>query len=72
VNKHRELNMPVSRAQQRWAHTPSGEKALGAAKVAEWDKESKGKDLPERATPESSRRLEAQYQKQPTGKPFKA
>lgn len=28
----------LSKAQQRWGHTPSGAKALGgAAKVAEWD-----------------------------------
>lgn len=32
-----------SRAQQRWAHTPAGEKALGGpAKVHEWDQVSKG------------------------------
>lgn len=39
-----------SRAQQRWGHTPTGEKALGGpAKVAEWDAASKGKKLPARA-----------------------
>jgi hypothetical protein len=33
--------------QERWAHTPTGEKALGGpAKVAEWDAASKGKRLP--------------------------
>ena len=38
-----------SRAQQGWAHTPAGEKALGGpAKVAEWDAASKGKKLPTR------------------------
>jgi hypothetical protein len=38
-----------SDAQRRWAHTASGEKALGGpAKVHEWDEASKGKDLPER------------------------
>jgi hypothetical protein len=40
----------TSKAQQRWAHTAKGKKALGgAAKVAEWDKASKGKKLPARA-----------------------
>ena len=40
--------MPYSSNQQRkWAHTEKGMKALGgAAKVAEWDKESKGMKLP--------------------------
>jgi hypothetical protein len=39
-----------SRQQEKWAHTPSGEKALGGpAKVAEWDSASKGKKLPKRA-----------------------
>lgn len=38
-----------SRAQQGWAHTSEGMKALGgAAKVAEWDSASKGMKLPER------------------------
>lgn len=43
------LNMPYkSDAQRKWAHTPAGEKALGGPKkVAEWDKASKGKKLPE-------------------------
>jgi hypothetical protein len=39
----------LSRAQQGWAHTPEGEKALGGpANVHEWDEASKGKELPER------------------------
>jgi GNAT superfamily N-acetyltransferase len=39
----------VSEAQRRWAHTPAGIKALGGKKAVEhWDKESKGKDLPEK------------------------
>ena len=40
--------MPYKSDQQRkWAHTEKGMKALGgAAKVAEWDKESKGMKLP--------------------------
>ena len=41
-----------SRAQERWAHTPAGEEALGGpAKVAEWDSASKGMKLPERVKP---------------------
>jgi len=42
--------MPYKSIQQeRWAHTKEGTKALGgAAKVAEWDKASKGKKLPRR------------------------
>lgn len=43
--------MPYSsKAQQRWAHTKKGIKALGGlAKVSEWDKASKGLKLPSRA-----------------------
>lgn len=38
-----------SEAQRRWAHTKAGMKALGGKKaVKHWDKESKGKKLPER------------------------
>ena len=42
-----------SQAQERWAHTPAGTKALGgSAKVAEWDSATKGKELPAKvATP---------------------
>ena len=44
------IDMPYkSKAQERWAHTPTGKKALGGAeKVKEWDRASKGKMLPER------------------------
>lgn len=36
-----------SLAQERWAHTPEGEKALGGpGKVAEWDAATKGMKLP--------------------------
>jgi hypothetical protein len=35
--------------QERWAHSPSGEKALGADEVAEFDRASKGKKLPKTA-----------------------
>lgn len=39
-----------SRAQEKWAHTPAGVKALGGPeKVKEWDKASKGLPLPETA-----------------------
>lgn len=39
----------VSDSQRRWAHTEAGKEALGGEKVVEhWDKESKGKDLPEK------------------------
>ena len=42
--------MPYKSDQQRkWAHTKAGKKALGAAKVKEFDKKSKGKKLPKRA-----------------------
>ena len=43
--------MPYSsKAQQGWAHTPAGIKALGGkSKVAEWDSASKGIKLPKRA-----------------------
>jgi hypothetical protein len=42
-----------SRAQQRWGHTQEGIKALGGkTAVAEWDRETKGKKIPERKTPE--------------------
>jgi hypothetical protein len=39
-----------SEKQRKWAHSPAGTKALGGKeKVKEWDRESKGKKLPERA-----------------------
>ena len=38
-----------SKAQARWAHTPAGKKALGGKEaVEEWDRETKGRKLPER------------------------
>jgi hypothetical protein len=51
-NKVEELKKPyVSEAQRRWAHTPKGKKALGGKKAVEhWDKESKGKKLPEKVS----------------------
>lgn len=40
----------VSEAQRRWAHTESGEDALGGkAGVHEWDEATRGKHIPERA-----------------------
>lgn len=45
-----------SKKQERWAHTPEGEKALGGPeKVAEWDKASKGKKLPDRVPRKKSK-----------------
>jgi len=45
-----------SDAQRRWAHTKTGEKALGGPKkVAEWDKASKGKKVPERVKKEGKK-----------------
>lgn len=38
-----------SLAQEHWAHSPSGEKALGEEGVKEWDKATKGKKLPKKA-----------------------
>lgn len=41
----------ASEAQRRWAHTEAGTKALGGKEsVKHWDKESKGKDLPEKVS----------------------
>lgn len=37
----------VSEKQRRWAHTKAGESALGPTKVKEWDRASKGMNLPE-------------------------
>jgi hypothetical protein len=46
----------VSDAQRRWAHTKTGQQALGGpAKVSEWDQASKGKKLPERVGPKPPR-----------------
>ncbi len=45
-----------SKRQERWAHTPTGTKALGGkAKVSEWDSASKGAKLPERKAPKKKR-----------------
>lgn len=48
----------TSDAQRRWGHTPEGVKALGgASRVAEWDAETKGKKLPDRAPKKAKTRL---------------
>jgi hypothetical protein len=41
--------VPFSKAQLRWAHSPTGQKELGPAKVSEWNAEAKGANLPERS-----------------------
>ena len=55
----------ASQAQRRWAHTPSGLQALGGpAKVAEWDRASKGLKLPPRvpaAAPKKNRVVLRRY-----------
>jgi len=44
-----------SEAQRRWGHTSAGMKALGGKKkVAEWDRESKGKSRPARVNKRKS------------------
>ena len=56
--------MPISKAQLRWAHTPTGEKALGSSRVKQWDQEAKGVDLPERsAGGEVAKNLEREMQR---------
>jgi len=40
-----------SLAQERWAHSPTGEKALGKEGVKEWDAATKGKKLPDKVKP---------------------
>lgn len=44
--------MPYTSLQQmKWAHTKKGTKALGGkTKVAEWDRATKGKNLPFKAS----------------------
>jgi len=49
LSESEKLSKPYkSDAQRKWAHTSTGTKALGGkSAVAHWDKESKGKELPE-------------------------
>lgn len=43
--------MPIkSKAQNRWAHTPTGKKALGV-KLGEWESSTDYSNLPEHVTP---------------------
>lgn len=39
-----------SQAQKRWGNSPSGQKALGKAGVAEWNAATKGKKLPRKVS----------------------
>ncbi len=48
-----------SKAQERWAHTEEGTKALGGKKkVHEWDEATKGKKLPEKKKKRKGERRE--------------
>jgi len=38
----------VSKAQERWGNSPEGHKALGDSGVDEWNKASKGLELPKK------------------------
>lgn len=62
LDKAEKLEKPYrSEAQRKWAHTEAGIKALGGEKAVEhWDKESKGKDLPE----ELDKGLKGDWQKE--------
>ena len=48
--------MPLkSKAQNRWAHTPAGVKALGGKKkLKEWEKDTDYENLPEHVKKESA------------------
>ena len=54
-----------SRAQQGWAHTPQGQEALGGpSAVKEWDRESRGKKLPQKVSgTKPSRPLQDMFRK---------
>jgi hypothetical protein len=59
-----------SEAQRKWAHTKSGMKALGGKEaVKEWDKQSKGKDLPEKIEKMSRPRITFPNLKQVSTRP---
>lgn len=46
-----------SLAQEHWAHTPAGTRALGGPeKVKEWDEATKGKKLPRKVRLKSMRK----------------
>jgi hypothetical protein len=40
--------------QERWGNSPAGKKAMGKAKVKEFDQASKGLKLPEKASKEKT------------------
>ena len=47
----------VSSAQQRWGHTPEGQKALGGKKkVAEWDAATDYNNIPEKVSPNTKKK----------------
>ncbi len=52
-----------SRAQQRWGNSPSGQKALGKAGVAEWNSTTGNKSLPERLGHTKSRKNSEQLKR---------
>jgi len=55
-SKRRETSMPwESDKQSRWGNSPSGHKALGDAGVEEFNRASKGMDLPEAAGKQKTR-----------------
>ncbi len=58
-----------SRAQEKWAHTTAGTKALGgSAKVSEWDSASKGKALPTRLGKTKTQKATAKLARAMSGK----
>ena len=61
ITKSEPLMKPyVSEAQRKWAHTDKGTKALGGKKaVKHWDKETKGKNLPEKIAKEEAFAIES-------------
>ena len=46
----------LSQAHRRWGHSPAGVKALGKAKIAEYDAATEGKRLPEKAKKRGKKR----------------
>ena len=48
--------MPAkSLAQNRWANSPAGKKALGKKTLEEWNSKTKGKKLPEKIKPKKGK-----------------
>ena len=54
-----------SKAQERWAHTAEGRKALGEKGVEEFDKASKGLNLPEHSKPQAKGKVKPPQKLQP-------